>query len=324
LYVLEERLSDNLATKRSEDDDMSEFMDHEFRPEYARSPAELMPPPRGPPQHPSPSILGTPPQWDIPNFGSSNGVNGISNTSPYNNFASPRSSESSPMTIQALLCNPAPDVYTPPQYDIKADPATPILKSIPPVSRTPPPLPGIPSLWNYEFHESDESNNEEDDQEDSQIEEITRNYTENYDLVRSPKRRRLNSFSSDVYDLQLPREELRMWDFYDKVTCKILSCTNAAGENPWRDDLIQRAGHSAPLKHALFAMTSFHMKRYQPDEAWALANTGLSHTNATFQALRSAMCDGSVFDENNIAAMLVLSFSQVYSPFWMVVMVGVG
>ena len=302
-------MSDNLATKRSEDDDISEFMDHEFRPEYARSPAELMPPPRGPIQHPSPFV--TPFQWDSGTNGSPTG-NGLSNTSPFNNIVSPRSNELSPMTIQSLLCNPSdPNVYTPPQYDTKAEPATPILKSLPPVSRTPPPLPGIPSLWNYEFHESDESCNEEEDEEDEEIEEITRNYTENYDLVRSPKRRRLNSFSSDVYDLHLPREELRMWDFYDKVTCKILSCTNATGENPWRDDLIARACYSAPLKHALFAMTSFHMKRYQPDEAWALANTGLSHTNATFQALRIAMNDGSVFDENNIAAMLVLSFSQV-------------
>jgi hypothetical protein len=309
-------MADDVATKRSEDDDISELMDHEFRPEYARSPAELMPPPRGPLQHPSPSPFGNPQQWEFGPYGSPNGMNGLSHTSPFNAFNSPKSNESSPkMTIQAILCNPRlPDVYTPPQYDIKPEQATPILKSLPPVSRTPPPLPGIPSLWNYEFHESDESCNEEEE-EDDQIEEITRNYTENYDLVRSPKRRRLNSFSSDVYDLHLPREELRMWDFYDKVTCKILSCTNAEGENPWRDDLISRAGHSAPLKHALFAMTSFHMKRYQPDEAWALSNTGLSHTNATFQALRSAMCDGSVFDENNIAAMLVLSFSQVYSPF---------
>jgi len=165
----------------------------------------------------------------------------------------------------------------------------------------------------YEFHPSDESDVEDEDD----VEELPRaDLEDSVDmLIRSPKRRRLNSFvSSDSSVLHLPHDELQMWDFYDKVTCSILSCKNAAGENPWRDDLIGRSMQSDALKYALFAMTSFHMKRYRPDEEWTMANYGLSHTNSSFQALRKVMNDGLAFDENNIAAMLVLSFSQVNSP----------
>jgi hypothetical protein len=291
-------------------------MDHEFRPEYARSPAELMPPPRGPFQQNSPFLFGASQQWE---YGSPNSLtNGFANTPPFNNVntsspRSSRSSESSPMAIAALLCDSKDPIYTPPQYEPKQEISTPILKPIPPpVSRTPPPLPGIPPIFkDIKFHESDESSPEDEDEEDEEIEEITRNYASTDLSLRSPKRRRLNSFSSDVYDLHASREEMRMWDFYDKVTCKILSCKNAVGENPWRDDLISRATHSEPLKHALFAMTSFHMKRYQPNEDWALWKTGLSHTNATYQTLRKAIVDGATLDENHIAAMLVLSFSEV-------------
>jgi hypothetical protein len=202
--------------------------------------------------------------------------------------------------IESLLCASGPGVFTPSKYAV-----LPGVESVPEVTKTPPPLQGIQPMWpDYVLSPSDESGEEED------IEDIPR--YEDSELIRSPKRRRLNSYvSSDVYNFHLPHEELRMWDFYDKVTCKILSCKNAERENPWRDALIVRAKDSDPLRHALFAMTRFHMKRYLPQESWQMANLGLSHTNASFQALHKVMNDGLVFDENNIAAMLVLSFSQV-------------
>lgn len=190
------------------------------------------------------------------------------------------------------------------------------------VTRTPPPLTALPPLWKeIEFHPSDESDNEDDNdavfQDFLDIEEIPRHDPESNALIPAPKRRRLNSHvPSDSYDLHLPHLEMEMWDFYDRVTATILSCKNATGENPWRDDLIQRAMVSDPLKHALFALTSFHMKRYRPQEAWARSNTGLSYTNTAFRGLRQVLTDQKAFvDENNIAAMLVLSFSQVAYPF---------
>jgi hypothetical protein len=252
-----------------------------------------------------------------------------------------------------MLCDPTdPNVFTPPEYQAKTPHVpTPIVieafenpvisgysdattvsigpASIPvqpvnpmpmPVTRTPPPLTALPPLWKeIEFHPSDESDNEEEDdaiQDLDEIEEIPRGYRECDALVPATKRRRLNSYvSSDAYELHLPYHELEMWDFYDKITCPILSCKDAPSENPWRDDLIQRAMVSDPLKHALFAMTSFHMKRYRPHEAWARSNSGLSHTNTAFRALRQVLTNGKAFaDENNIAAMLVLSFSQVPHP----------
>lgn len=306
--------------------------DYEFntKPEYARSPAELMPPPRGPATHNSlfsVTSLGNSPGWN--EYGSPNAfTNGFNNTPPYNsNFLSPRSEPSPKMSITSILCDPNdPNVYTPPQYERISprsdqvqqpvetipDTAPPSVETVPLVTRTPPPLSFIPVMWkDYEFHPSDESDVEE---EDDTVEELSReSFIESDALVPSPKRRRLNSYiPSDSYDLHAPYRDMEMWDFYDKVTCKILSCKNAQSENPWRDDLIQRANVSDPLKHALFAMTSFHMKRYRPHEAWTRSNHGLSYTNAAFRSLRQVMTDGKAFaDENNIAAMLVLSFSQV-------------
>ena len=291
----------NLATKRSEDEDLADLMmDHDPRPDYSRSPTQLMPPPPGPMQFNSP--------FASHNYGSSiwnfdsNSPNGFGMSSPLN--PSPKSDPNSPMHLQNILCASAPGVLMPPQYEIeKRDSVMPNLEDTTPVTNTPPPLPGLHMWPDIVFNPSDESS------DDESVEEILR--PENTELLRSPKRRRLNSgMSFDVYNLHLPHDELRMWDFYDTVTCKILSCKNAAGENPWRDDLIVRARESDPLKHALFALTRFHMKRHLPDEAWQMANMGLSHTNSSFQALHKAMNEGLVFDENNIAAMLVLSFSQ--------------
>lgn len=219
------------------------------------------------------------------------------------------------MSITSILCDPNdPNVYTPPQYDnhaVKQEAVVlPVVEPPPLVTRTPPPLQFLhPFFADIEYHTSDESDNEPDEEE---IEEIPTISTDSDALIRTPKRRRLNSYvPSDAYDLHLPHDELRMWDFYDKVTCKILSCKNASGENPWRDDLIARATASAPLKHALFALTSFHIKRHQPQDAWAMASYGLNHTNAAFRALHQVMSTSRRFDENNMAAMLVLSFSQV-------------
>jgi hypothetical protein len=315
------------------EDEGNDINDYEFntKTEYARSPAELMPPPRGPASHNSPfsiTSFGNSPGWN--EYSSPNGfTNGFNNTPPYNsNFLSPRSEPSPKMSITSILCDPNdPNVYTPPQYErisprsdqvqqpvgkIPETAPSPIVETVPLVTRTPPPLSFIPVMWkDYEFHPSDESDVEE---EDDTIEELPReSFVESDALLPSPKRRRLNSYiPSDSYDLHAPYKEMEMWDFYDKVTCKILSCKNAQGENPWRDDLIQRANASDPLKYALFAMTSFHMKRYRPNEAWTRSNYGLSYTNAAFRALRQVMHDGKAFaDENNIASMLVLSFSQV-------------
>lgn len=298
--------------KRSEDDDLTELMmmDHDGRPEYSRSPAQLMPPPRGPSQYNSPFSLnnfsspGWPSNFDL---GSPNGfTNGFSTNSPLG--PSPKS-DKSPMDLESILCPIGPNIVTPIQFlTSKLEPEA-ILPEVGPqqelVTKTPPPLQGIQPLWKeIQWNASDESS------DDEEVEEIIRD--ENSELVRSPKRRRLNSgLSFDVYNFHDPHDEMRMWDFYDTVTCKILSCKNAQGENPWRDDLISRARDSDPLKHALFALTRFHMKRYVPGESWEMSNLGLSHTNASFQALHKVMNDGLAFDENNIAAMLVLSFSQV-------------
>jgi hypothetical protein len=214
------------------------------------------------------------------------------------------------MSISSLLCDPNdPNVISPPQPDgmpIKKETslaATEIL-----VTRTPPPIQGIRNFFpDFEFHPSDESDNEDD------IEELPR--TSSTDLqAPSPKRRRLNyQTPSDVYTFGLHHDELYMWDFYDHVTCKILSCKNAKGENPWRDDLICRAQSQSveALKHALFAMTSFHMKLYGVDDPDRMADRGLFHTNLAFQSLIKRMKAGVEFDENDIAAMLVLSFSEV-------------
>ena len=308
-------------------------MDYEFnvKQEYSRSPAELMPPPtRGPATHNSPfstTSWGNSPSRN--EHGSPNGfANGFNNTPPYNNyFSSPRSEPSPKMSITSILCDPNdPNVYTPPQYEhisnrteqvtqpVETTPIsnTVVVEAPPLVTRTPPPLPFIPMLWkDFEYHPSDESDIDEGEDD---VEELAReSFVESDALMPSPKRRRLNTHvPSDAYDIHAPYREMEMWDFYDKVTCKILSCKNAQGENPWRDDLIQRSSVSDPLKHALFAMTSFHMTRYRPDEAWSRSNYGLSYTNAAFRALRQVMNDGKAFaDENNIAAMLVLSFSQV-------------
>jgi Fungal specific transcription factor domain len=317
-----------VITTKPENEDGNE-MDYEFnvKPEYARSPAQLMPPPRGPTTHASPFSTAS---WgNSPSWNENGSPNGFNNTPPYNNsFFSPRSEPSPKMSITSILCDPNdPNVYTPPQYEHSSNkseqiaqpvqqtpvPATiPVVEATPLVTRTPPPLSFIPVLWKeVELHPSDESDIEEDEDD---VEELPReSFIESDVIVPSPKRRRLNSHvPSDSYDIHAPYKEMEMWDFYDKVTSRILSCKNAQGENPWRDDLIQRANVSDPLKHALFAMTSFHMKRYRPDEAWSRSNHGLSYTNAAFRALRQLMADGKAFaDENNIAAMLVLSFSQV-------------
>lgn len=291
----------DLATKRSEDEDLTDLMmDHDPRPDYGRSPTQLMPPPRGPMFHsPFASHSSGSPVW---NFDSSS-PNGFSMSSPLN--PSPKSDPNSPMHLQNILCASAPGVQMPLQYETdKRDSVMPIIEETKPVTKTPPPVEPLPPMWHeIIFHPSDESG------DDEEVEEIPRH--EDSELLRSPKRRRLNSgMSFDVYNLHLPHDELRMWDFYDTVTCKILSCKNAAGENPWRDDLIVRARQSDPLKHALFALTRFHMKRHLPGEAWQMANLGLNHTNSSFQALHKVMNEGLAFDENNIAAMLVLSFSQ--------------
>ena len=268
--------------------------------------------------------IGGPPSWNdfVPANGHPNGYTFHAkqrlNDSPASN-----SSNLSPMSINSLLCETRDPIYTPPKTDYIShgtensfvfDPVPATIEPLVLHTRTPPPLSGIAPLWQeIEYHPSDESADEDDDPE---IEEIPHRPSEDVDaLIPSPKRRRLSSFvSSDAYNLHmLPHDELNMWNFYDNVTCKILSCKNAVGENPWRDELIGRAQQSDPLKHALFAMTRFHMKRYQTDDFWAMATLGLNHTNLSFRALREAMNDGKAFaDENNIAAMLVLSFSQVY------------
>ena len=216
---------------------------------------------------------------------------------------------------------PAPAPTGSPIGTASSIPVQPVVKNAMPmlVTRTPPPLTALPPLWKeIEFHPSDESDNEDENanEEFEDIEEIRRDTAGESDALVLPatKRRRLNSHvPSDAYDLHLPYHEMELWDFYDKITCTILSCKNAQGENPWRDDLIQRAMVSDPLKHALFAMTSFHMKRYRSQEAWTRSNAGLNYTNSAFRALRKVLTDGKAafVDENNIAAMLVLSFSQV-------------
>ena len=222
------------------------------------------------------------------------------------------------MAIQGLLCY-GDDVFVPPQYYNNDETGGSYFNPIPvtasphqltsPVTKQPPLISGLDLFaWpDIQLDPSDESSEEEEIQ-------IIPRYDDT-ELIRSPKRRRLNTgISADVYNFNLPHDEMRMWNFYERMTVKILSCKNATGENPWRDDLISRAAHSEPLKHALFAMTRFHMKRYQTDDSWTMATHGLNHTNLSFRALREAMNDGKAFaDENNIAAMLVLSFSQVCS-----------
>jgi hypothetical protein len=224
------------------------------------------------------------------------------------------------MMIENMLCPSGPGVFTPPQYDTRKPeivmPEAVILDLKPPTppqpTRTPPPLPFNPPMWaEIPMNPSDESSSDDETEEIPQY--------DGFELVHSPKRRRLNSsLSLDVYHFDFPHEEMRMWDFYTNVTCKILSCKNAAGENPWRDALIGRAVESDSLKHALFALTRFHMKRHmqdkeqlQQDKASNMSNLGLQHTNASFQALRREINQGLGGGENNIAAMLVLSFSQV-------------
>jgi hypothetical protein len=222
------------------------------------------------------------------------------------------------MDIPGLLCY-GDGFYVPPQYYNNDETGGSYFNSIPvtasphqltsPVTKQPPLISGLDLFaWpDIQLDPSDESSEEEEIQ-------IIPRYDDT-ELIRSPKRRRLNTgISADVYNFNLPHDEMRMWDFYEKMTVKILSCKNATGENPWRDDLISRAAHSEPLKHALFAMTRFHMKRHIPGEAWQMATMGLNHTNASFQALHKAMNNGLAFEENNIAAMLVLSFSQVLNP----------
>jgi len=311
------------AGKRAEDDEFPESVaDQEFKTEYALSPSEMMPPPGPSVQFNSPfSNHPFSPSYDnIFGNGITNGFLSGTGTSPRPNlpYSSPRSDNASPMSIASLLNEDHDNAFSfqfgsPPKKDTlnRSEMASTIStqpKSVPQVTRTPPPIPFLHPIYReYEFHDSDESEN--DDEND--IEEIPRP-EDSLDLIRSPKRRRLNSYvPSDTASLHLPTDELRMWDFYSKVTSTILSCKNAAGENPWRDDLVARAMESDALKHALFAMTSFHLKRHMPGEERSMANYGLSHTNSSFRALRKVMNDGLAFDENNIAAMLVLSFSQV-------------
>ena len=308
------------------EDDTNEQMDLEPKTELANSPTQPMPPPPRNLQH-NTSQFVFPTRWD--NYGSSKPFpNGFVHTPPYNApFVSPKSEPSPKMSILAMLCDPTdPNVFTPPQYDTKSE-NTPIVSSdLPPdppktvvitrepvnlVTRTPPPLTTVPPLYK-EFEIPDDSSDE--DQDDHEIEVIPRSDADM--LVPSSKRRRLNNYvPNDSYDIHiLPQEELRWWDFYDKTTCRILSVKNSQGENPWRDDLIARAQGSEPLKHALFALSSFHIKRYYPDtnDVWQMANVGIHHTNQAFHALYKVMNDKKAFyDENNIAAMLVLSFSQV-------------
>jgi hypothetical protein len=297
-------------------------VEYEFKPESARSPAQLMPPPRGVTHHHSlfsNYTFGSSPSRN--DFGSPNGfTNGAHRNSPLTG-SSRSSTSASPMSIASLL-NDTPEMFSSPQQDplvAKADqvPAglvgisTTPMPPAPLVTRTPPPLSGPDVFWQeIELHPSDESDVDEDD-----VEELPRETSDDSNaLIPNPKRRRLNSHVPSDAFLHEPLEQLELWDFYDKVTCSILSCKNAQGENPWRDELIGRAKESEPLKHALFAMTSFHKKRYQPNNAWSMVKYGIGHTNVAFRALRQAMNDGKAFaDESNIAAMLVLSFSQVIS-----------
>jgi hypothetical protein len=321
-----------VSLHRRPDEDEIEVAEYVTRPDSLKRSPMMPPRPRAPSQHGSPFSSfqsGTSPKWNdyALSNGYTNSIN-LSVTPRFNNDHSPASNGSnpSPMSINSLLCESRDPIYTPPKTEpvIQSNDNSYVFESAsfsveapPPHTRTPPPLSGIPVLWQeIDFHPSDESADEDDDPE---IEEIPpRQSSEESDsVIPVPKRRRLNSssISSDAYSLHmLPHDELNMWNFYDNITCKILSCTNAVGENPWRDELIGRAQHSDPLKHALFAMTRFHMKRYQTDDSWTMATHGLNHTNLSFRALREAMNSGRAFaDENNIAAMLVLSFSQVIS-----------
>jgi hypothetical protein len=313
--------------KRLDDDDYPDSIaDQDFKQEYALSPSEMMPPPNSSVQFnssfPNHLYSGSPAYDGFILNGFTNGF--LSSNSPRPNlFASPRSDNASPMSIASLLNedNSPHSFFTNTQFgsppkketankpDVLAIPASP--RTIP-LTRTPPPIPFIHPIYpEYEFHDSDESEKEEEEED---IEDIYSQAEDSLGLIRSPKRRRLNSYiPGDAASLHLPLAESRMWNFYTKVTSTILSCKNADGENPWRDDLVQRAMESDALKHALFAMTSFHLKRHMPEEEWSMANYGLSHTNLSFQALRKVLNDGVAFDENNIAAMLVLSFSQVSS-----------
>jgi hypothetical protein len=336
-----------VVVKRSGEDDDGEIMELDAGSPFTRSPSDLMPPPRKRAHNsPLPNYSFASPSWD--NFGSPNGqsptgyspggyTNGVNtSTSPFNNhshFLSPKSerspgmSERSPAMSVDFLLNDDPDACNMPKPDSTKNespfnpeaffnPELPfnaklISPTIPPVTRTPPPIQSIPPMWReIEYHLSDESDL------DSDIEEIIRPTSTNT-LIRGAKRRRLNDIDPDVNRVVGDYNELQMYHFYEYTTCPILSCKNASGENPWRDDLIARAATSpgaVALKHALFAMTSFHMKLYgmEPERN---GDRGQFHTNLACQSLIKTMNQGMTFDENNIAALLVLSFSEV-SPPW--------
>jgi len=323
-----------------DEDDRNDILELDSKRDLPHKPASAMmpPPPRAPSQHNSPYNLKNSPSSSWIDTDSPNSfLNGILNGYTFPIKTPPESGPSPRIDVSSLLCDPnEPGVYTPSQYtpshytsaSSRTDPSPiessqtskPVVQRDPDpielITRTPPPLSGILPLWTeIELHSSDESDNEDaNEDEDGDIEEISSD-----SLILSPsKRRRLSSFvSSDSYDIPLfPHEEMRIWHFYDKITATILSCKNDA--NPWRDELIGRAMASQPLKESLFALTSFHIKRYQPLDAkdkWAMSRSGLDHTNRAFQALYRVMEDRkAVLDENNIAAMLVLSFSQVFHP----------
>jgi Fungal specific transcription factor domain len=292
------------ATQHPEDDFSEPTVEGKIDPEDV-APSKMMPPPHYPANyhssHENTVLTGT------------NSTGYASSNSPYNPSPQSSASSQSPMSIASICCPDDTDVFSPRyNYDItsrKRDriPDPPV-QPMPLVTRTPPPI-AMPIMYNdFEYHTSDESAAEND----SDVEELPRStFQSSEELIRSPKRQKLNHPGHSDSHLHLPFNEIELWDFYNKVTCPVLSCKDARGENPWRDELITRAMDSDPLKHALFAMTSFHMKRYRPNEEWSRANAGLGHTNASFLALRKVLSSGQAFDDNNVAAMLVLSFSQV-------------
>src|ERR1700737_3007074 len=189
------------------------------------------------------------------------------------------------MSIQSILCDEEdPNVFTPAQYSNA-------FKREPLLTRTPSPIKGImPMYKEIEYHDSDKSSDDDDDDDDD-VEELSRSRPSFSDsITRSSKRRRIDAGPDpNAYSFDLPHDELQMWDFYNHVTCKILSCKNAQGENPWRDDLIIRAQESSALKHSLFAMTSFHMKLYGVDDPFKMADRGIHHTNVAIRSLINKM-----------------------------------